>query len=187
MIYLTPKPEELDVKWQVAQLLEHGPAPIVRAYDPAERNVTVRGIDVAMALRAVSASASWGCASAAVPAYSKSPFPALFSKIDRLGELEDNWDGDGAEAPNATAQFRAKKILTSLMRASLVPRRISASVEDGIGFAFAAGNRYADIECSNDGTIMAVKSNGAGEHEIWAVTPDDIDDAVEKIREFMER
>ena len=78
-------------------------------------------------------------------------------RLFRFTELKDNWDSYGAPAPDDTALKSALRI-SELMRSSdLESANIIPSAEGGIGFCFSEGDRYADIECSNDGEFLGVR------------------------------
>lgn len=94
-----------------------------------------------------------------------------------------------AEPPNNTALNWASKTLEILSKTGLSPTRITPSVENGIGISFISDNRYADIECFNEGDILAVTSDGQGNPEVWEVeaTMLGLTFAIEKIRVFLQR
>jgi hypothetical protein len=79
-----------------------------------------------------------------------------FSRIAELAGLKSNWDSYGAPAPNQTAVGNSIRVLTLMAPFDLSAANIMASAEGGIGFCFTNGNRYADIELSNDGQIIGV-------------------------------
>lgn len=78
-----------------------------------------------------------------------------------MKRLRDNWDSYGAPSPNAVAISHAERVLKLLEANDLFPTRVLPSTEGGIGFCFVQGNRYADIECTNDGEILGVRYVGS--------------------------
>jgi len=103
-------------------------------------------------------------------------------KLDSFGDLQQGWDSCDAPPPNACAIDNARRILNflALAGAAFLVRRIAPSVEGGIGVVFACqGQRYPDIECFNDGTIMAIASDGADEPVLLSLTvpKDEVADA----------
>ena len=115
-------------------------------------------------------------------------FARFFERLDDLRELRSNWDSYGAEAPNVKADFWTREVLRALLHENLVPTQVSPSVENGIGISFSRHGKYADIECFNNGDILAVTSNGSGDPNVWHVGPNDEDirHAIEYIRRFLE-
>ena len=107
------------------------------------------------------------------------------STMKSLLNLEDNWDSYGAESPNVNSFDEAKKTLDYLEAVGFPPTKLVPSVEGGISFLFVRGNKYADIECDNDGDIICGLSDRTHEPVIWEVGVDKtLFATVEKIREF---
>lgn len=111
-------------------------------------------------------------------------FSEAGTQIHALARLGPNWDSYGAEPPNETARNTAERVLGLLRRMSVPPARVVASAEGGVGICFVHEDRYADLECFNDGEIVAVSYRGTDEPDVWDVTPQDesIKAAIEKIR-----
>ncbi len=100
-------------------------------------------------------------------------FAKLSEKLDYLLQLEDDWDDDGAEAPNADSIKVARKILGIIYETNLIPTAISPSVEGGVNIYFIKGNKYADIECFNSGEVLTSKSDRVNEPEITELNNED--------------
>lgn len=81
-------------------------------------------------------------------------------KLMRFAEWKENWDSYGAPAPNATALKNALRIAKLLLAPDLERANIVPSAEGGIGFSFSVDDRYADIECSNEGDFLGVRYSG---------------------------
>jgi hypothetical protein len=82
------------------------------------------------------------------------------SKLFELEHLGSNWDSYGAPAPNNAAVQNAVRILEMMQPFDLAFTSIVPSAEGGIGFCFARGEFYADIESSNEGEILGVRYAG---------------------------
>ncbi len=112
-----------------------------------------------------------------------------YKKLKELSSLPTNWDSYGAEPPNDIALNWTKEILSILFKIEFPPTRITPSVENGVGISFICDNKYADIECFNEGEILAVTSDGKGNPEVWEVETSTlgITSAIEKIRVFLQK
>jgi hypothetical protein len=84
----------------------------------------------------------------------------VLGKLLHLADLKTNWDSYGAPRPNQIALENAGRILQTMKPFDLSLANVVPSAEGGIGFCFVNGNRYADIECSNDGEIIGVRYVG---------------------------
>ena len=82
------------------------------------------------------------------------------SQLFSLFELKSNWDSYGAPAPSEVAVENAVRILEHMRPFDLTVASMVPSAEGGIGFCFVKDDRYADIECSNDGEIIGVRYVG---------------------------
>lgn len=114
---------------------------------------------------------------------------AYSEQLKELSNLPTNWDSYDAEPPNDTALNWTKEILNILSKIGFFPTRITPSVENGVAISFIGNGKYADIECFNDGDILAVTSDGTGNPEVWEVEANTlgIKSAIEKIRVFLNR
>jgi len=77
-------------------------------------------------------------------------------RVYALAKLRLNWDSYGAPAPNESSVANAIRVLNLLETLNLDPTRILPSAEGGVGICFVRGDRYADIECSNEGEVLGV-------------------------------
>lgn len=73
-----------------------------------------------------------------------------------LGNLSPNWDSYGAPTPNDASIGNAIRVLKILESLHLDPAGVLPSAEGGVGICFVRGDRYADIECSNEGEVLGV-------------------------------
>jgi hypothetical protein len=81
-------------------------------------------------------------------------------QLSSLLNLRCNWDSYGAPAPNQVAVGNALRILSLMWSLGLQLTSVVPSAEGGVGFCFKSGNRYADIESSNEGEIIGVRYVG---------------------------
>lgn len=104
-----------------------------------------------------------------------------------LTKLEPNWDSYGAPAPNELAVTNTIRVLELLQPYELGFARPIPSAEGGIGICFVNGDRYADLECSNEGEIIGVRYVGAEMPTLIEVdeTEESIKAAVEQIRNHL--
>jgi hypothetical protein len=88
----------------------------------------------------------------------------LKGQLESLSGLATGWDSYDAGPPNATAMRNARILLEARVShgASILPTRISTSVEGGVGFVFREAGRYADIECFNSGEAVTAVSDESG-------------------------
>jgi hypothetical protein len=111
------------------------------------------------------------------------------AKLDSFRELQRGWDSYGAEPPSDAAINNARRILRVLWEYEGGSQiRLSPSVEGGVGIIFSSiGKKYADIECFNDGDILAVMSEGTPEPLVWTVdsSEESFRSAIDKIIAFL--
>lgn len=110
------------------------------------------------------------------------------ARLESFRGLQRGWDSYDAEPPNAMAIDNAKRILRVLWEGDIEVRmRLSPSVEGGVAVVFNGSDKYADLECFNDGEILAITSEGSAEPSVWSVGADaaSLRDAVVKIIAFV--
>jgi hypothetical protein len=104
-----------------------------------------------------------------------------------LRNLHHGWDSYDAPPPNETAIRKALHILSLLDWTDLLIARILPSAEGGVGFCFIRGDRYADLECANDGEVFGIRYVG---RQTPALIPTDatdasVESALQEIREHI--
>lgn len=109
---------------------------------------------------------------------------ALWDDVDAMTRMQPDWNGYGSEPPNEFSRDLAKQILLSATSV-LVPNRVAASAQGGVGICFYQGNKYGDIECLNSGEILATISDGIHRPEVWEVKPSDSRGALERIGKYI--
>jgi hypothetical protein len=109
--------------------------------------------------------------------------------LDSFRGLATGWDSYEAEPPSDVALENARRILNVLWESDLGERiRLSPSVEGGVSIVFKTPDkRYADIECFNDGEILAITSKPASEPVVWPVNlaTGEIRDTLGRISNFL--
>ena len=109
----------------------------------------------------------------------------LTDQVGSLEQLEDNWDTEGAEAPNHKVLSNTKVVLEMLFHLNLAPDDIVPSAEGGIGIVFKHGELYADIELFNDEDIVITMSNKDGNPSVSKVENITHQD-IEQVRRFLD-
>src|SRR3954470_24511985 len=100
----------------------------------------------------------------------KEPWLLRFAiALKSFAELKPNWDTYGAQPPNETAITLSRIVLYALYEMNLQPVGLAPSREEGTTFSFFTGKKWAAIECANTGEIVAVRSDGSGDPEVWEV------------------
>lgn len=107
--------------------------------------------------------------------------------IEEFMKLEAGWDGYDAPAPNGEAARLAKTAMGIASAEGLSIDRIVPAGEGGIALCFLDRERYADIECLNDGEVFSALSDGRGYRNVIQVqvTRDDLQKATRRIGEFL--
>ena len=109
------------------------------------------------------------------------------NQLRKLATLSSNWDSYGAPAPSATSIENVVRILEHMRFFDLALAKLVPSAEGGIAICFAKGDRYADIEATNDGSILGVRYVGMHSPVLIEVNESDasIDAALAEIREHI--
>jgi hypothetical protein len=108
-------------------------------------------------------------------------FAELYEQLDRMADLPEDWDTYGASPPNESSLSDARSILALFEKGCLTPTKVVPSGEGGVGIVFVRGEKYADVECLNDGDVLAAKYKGEAEPEVWEVkAPSEVVDCVRR-------
>jgi len=117
-------------------------------------------------------------------------FNNFHQQIIELKNLPVGWDSYNADPPNYEALTNALNVLDLLFGLELNPTRIMPSIEGGVSFLFIRNTKYADIECDNDGDILAGMSDRTGEPILWELSEEreekSLSTTISKIRSFLE-
>ena len=111
-------------------------------------------------------------------------------ELNRLYLLQPDWDTYGSEPPNNRAIVLAHQILIALNEEDLLPDRTVPSAEGGVSMSFYEGEKFAMIECFNDGETVAAWSDRQGKIETWEVIWEnssdlDLRESINRIRDFL--
>jgi hypothetical protein len=109
-----------------------------------------------------------------------------FVKLAMLRTKKELWP-DESEPPSDLAIAYAQAILAELSWDRLAPSRVVASAEGGVAVCFVKGNKYSDIECLNNGSILGVTSDRRERPTVWEIDADPaaIARACSRIRKFL--
>lgn len=112
----------------------------------------------------------------------------LFTELEILSKLDDNWDSYNAPKPNQLSINNVEHLLSSFIEENYPPHSILPSVEGGISLIFKNNELYVEIECDNDGDIIACYSNRKDEPLIWDIETgeENILQTIQKIRSLLE-
>jgi hypothetical protein len=106
------------------------------------------------------------------------------ARLETFRGLAPGWDSYDASPPNETALRNGRIVLGFVHeQEESPPVHVAPSAEGGVLLVFSAGGpKYADIECYNDGEILAILSEPSGEPTIWRLTLEE-----EQLRTSFER
>jgi hypothetical protein len=110
---------------------------------------------------------------------------AALQCLFELGRLQHDWESSGVEPPNEIATKAAERVIKAFADLDFSPNEIRPSVDEGIRVVFRSGRRYADVECLNSGTVLAIISTGDGDRQVWEVNPESPKDSASKIYRFI--
>lgn len=110
--------------------------------------------------------------------------------MERLRHLRPGWN-EASPIPNETAFGLTGLVLDVLDDARLTPSRVVPDAEGGLSIYFLGKSgtpgRYASLSCSNEGEIVALTHDRAGEPHAWSIGTDRAatQAAVDRIRTFL--
>jgi hypothetical protein len=112
---------------------------------------------------------------------------SFVSRVEAMRDLPTGWDGYGTEAPSSASCDLAVRILKSAAGISLYPTTVSPSAEGGVAVSFVRGERVATIECLNEGSVLAVRSDRVNRPTAWELSGEDKDirDTLTRIATFL--
>ena len=121
--------------------------------------------------------------------YPDSERRAQLTRLESFRSLHRGWDSYDAAPPGDVAINNTRHILRVLWTCETTPplRQISPSVEGGVALIFTGRDKkYADIECFNNGDILAITSDGNSEPSVWSLNKEggSLRRAIEKLNAF---
>jgi hypothetical protein len=106
------------------------------------------------------------------PTPSASWLPSVRRDLAGLG-LTPEWPAESVAVPGDRARRAAECSLGRLADYGLRPDRIFPSLDGGIALAFAAADRYAEVEFLDSGEVLATCSAADGDGvRVWPVHAD---------------
>ena len=111
---------------------------------------------------------------------------AILEQLSKLESVPEDWESSGASPPNCTARVNARRVIELFLLAGCVPDNVDPSTDEGVCVSLSRGDRYAGIECYNDGVMFAYLSRDdtVDVSQLWEVKPGEMVNAVQKIRQF---
>lgn len=113
-------------------------------------------------------------------------FAACVKQIQSLRQDIYKYEGYTADPPNDIAIELAIEALRIFAEYALKPHRIASSSDEGVCLSFRNDNRYAHVECFNDGDQLGVTDLGFGSPEIWDVDEIGVPASVARIKAFID-
>lgn len=98
----------------------------------------------------------------------------LNRRLKQLASLPTNWDGNGADPPLEPAISNAAALIDSFIHVGLIPDALTTSVDGGVAICFVRTGKYADVECLNDGEVLAVRYSSQDNPTAWVVQPNSV-------------
>jgi len=92
--------------------------------------------------------------------------------LNRISNLERDWDSYGAEPPSADAICASREILEELAGALILPSTIVPSAEGGVSIYFMTGHRTTYVESYNQGSQALVMYDQNGNAEVLEIGRD---------------
>jgi len=119
--------------------------------------------------------------------FSEVAMASLLSERDPISRAADRFwahPRSDAEPVEARAVETARAVYAAFMLADLLPSKIAPVSDGGIALCFYEDAKYADVECYNDGEVVATTSAHQGATPVvWEV--DDLADAVNRVAAFL--
>jgi hypothetical protein len=111
-------------------------------------------------------------------------FEAFESQLQSFAKLPRDWDGHDSVAPNGVAVASCRSVLKLAQNLQFPPNRLLVASESVFAY-FANGDKYADVECENDGSIMIVLSDRIAGPKAWATSSEGLAEDLPRIRAFL--
>ena len=117
-----------------------------------------------------------------VPVPRGDPFTTAILTVRSLVSLQANWNSHGAPPPSSLARLAAEAVVMAARRRMLSPVAVAPSSEGGVAVCFAnTPALYVDIECFNDGELVAIVSRKGHDPETWVLGSDRLEATLDRI------
>ena len=90
-------------------------------------------------------------------------------ELNRISQMEADWDSYGAEPPSAAAIHTSREILMQLAGDLILPSTIVPSAEGGVSIYFIADNKTAYVESYNEGPQVLVMYDDEGNTNVLEI------------------
>ncbi len=110
----------------------------------------------------------------AVPGWAGGGRDALFSRLDELSSLVENWDGYGARPLSPFALNVAGQVIDQLLRQPLPQSTIVSVPNGGVQLEWVAGSVEVDLEIRPDGVGVFVCDDDAVREQLDGELPADL-------------
>lgn len=90
-----------------------------------------------------------------VPTLALSRASELLKAIECLKSLPVGWSPHDSDPPNKVAINTSRTVVNALVDINIIPAKVVPSAEGGVGIVIERGDRYANVECFNDGDVTA--------------------------------
>jgi len=95
-------------------------------------------------------------------------FPVHYAKLWKIAE-KASLRPNNEESPSDESIIWSYLVIQQFEAIGIPPSQVVASAEGGTAVCFVAGNKYADIESLNSGTLLGVISDKRNRPNVWEV------------------
>lgn len=99
--------------------------------------------------------------------------------------LKPNWDSYSAPTPTVEAITSMEAVLKVMNGCGFHCGQLATQIDGGVSMVFSADGKYADMECTPEGDILAVTHHQPARPTVWEVPKDEIKKSVQRIAEFL--
>lgn len=111
--------------------------------------------------------------------------PTSSYPLDDLSNLPEDWDGQGAPAPQPNAIEFADRMLAEDDKFGLEPVSTLPSAVGGVGITYVSGTREVFVETRNNGRIYSIRSDRGRQPEFSQVDPANINEFFESVTRYL--
>lgn len=108
-------------------------------------------------------------------------------QLDAALGLTHGWDSYDAEPPSLTAAKLATSVIEILRNSYFAPPHVVASVEGGLATVFSVGDKFAQIELLNSGSVFTTTYSADAAPQVVKFGSDEpsLRAAVQTVRDFL--